>query len=121
MLTNWNNASYCVVERGEIEESKQVLFLNDAINYSDLAPDTCYSYYIFNINDIYKYRGGTPEDLPKLVGDKIIRYTAQYFPIDIDAADLNEGFEKLIWLLDTLKVMGVDVNLIYIFFRIFIQ
>jgi len=117
MLTKWDNHPYIVVECGVQTRVKPKL-LNDFLNIKQFEPNYLCTFYIFNYDDVMKLSNGEPLEKIYLAKgrDNFVRYTAQCFPIDIDAENLDEALMKLNYVLKVLKDMDVDINLIYLFF-----
>jgi len=94
------------------------MLLDDCMELSEHEPNTLCTFYIFSLEGVMRISNGKPLEKIYLAKgrDNYIPYTAQCFPIDIDSDDLNVALDKLKYILDELQSMGVDINLIYLFF-----
>lgn len=94
------------------------MLLDDFLELSEFEPNYLCTFYILSLEGVKSIGNGKPLEKIYLARgrDEYISYTAQCFPIDIDSDDLNDALEKLKHILHLLQEMGVDINLIYLFF-----
>ena len=138
MLTTWKNEEYkeySVIETGVQKKVKPKL-LDEFLKESEYPQNYLATFYILNKNDVMKLQK-KDEPLEKIYlahgRDDHVKYTAQYFVIDIDT-DNPKGMEeddpeyksrlelleisiiKFEWVKGVFLNMGIDMNSIYTFF-----